>query len=172
MDEPEESGEDRRTYTVDYQVVVEVDEETGNPVLETWTKDGVVHRENGPAIIMFDHYSRHKVEERWMRNGEVHRDGDKPAWCHYDLNSGNLDSISYYKRGKLHRDGDRPAQISFRSDSDGALAREEYWIDGQRHRDRFAAVIVYDRETGGLLWEKYYKHGYELSVLGTKPIGP
>lgn len=172
MDEYEDEEEDSRTYTIEYQVSVEVDEETGNPVLETWMKDGTVHREHGPAIVRFDHLTRHKVEERWMHNGELHREGDEPAWSYFDLSDGSADTISFYKNGKLHRDDDKPAQISFCVDSKDVVAREEYWFNGQLHREKLAAIIVYDRETGGVIWEKYYKHGYELTVPGSKPSGP
>lgn len=59
-----------------------------------WYKDGVPHRDGGPAIIGKDGY------EAWIKNGEPHRE-DGPAIIHpgnivswwYEGNRVNLDEI-------------------------------------------------------------------------------
>ena len=56
-----------------------------------WYKNGLLHRENGPAV----EYSNGKKE--WYKNGELHRE-DGPA---IEWKSGNKE---WFKNGKLHRE--------------------------------------------------------------------
>ncbi len=74
-----------------------------------YVKNGMFHREDGPAIVQLNGTTI------WCLDGKKHRDGG-PA----------VESVSgykaWYKNGVLHRD-DGPAVI----DSDGT---EEWWIDG------------------------------------------
>ena len=87
----------------------------GSPVLLTngdqiWYKNGVIHREDGPAVIT-DGGGYH-----WMQNGEYHRESG-PA-------IEDDETKSWYIHGKLHRE-DGPAVV----DSDG---NEEWWVRGEQ----------------------------------------
>ena len=63
----------------------------------SWRKGGLLHRENGPALIWISGYME------WRLDGELHRD-DGPAIK-------NLDgSEKWYQHGKLHREN-APAVI-------------------------------------------------------------
>jgi hypothetical protein len=85
-----------------------------------WYSLGLLHRCDGPAIIM---YSR----EEWWQNGTRHRDGDLPAVI---TNNGDL---YWYSLGLLHR-CDGPAIIMY--------SREEWWQNGTRHRDGDLPAII------------------------------
>ena len=62
-----------------------------------WYKDGLIHREDGPAIIYKD------GAQYWYKNGKYHRDDGPAAICR--------DGSQYWlKNGKYHRD-DGPAII-------------------------------------------------------------
>ncbi len=75
-----------------------------------YIKNGMFHREDGPAIIQLNGTSI------WCLDGKKHREGRGPA----------VESVSgykaWYKNGVLHRN-DGPAI----TDSDGT---EEWWVDG------------------------------------------
>ena len=103
-----------------------------------WYKDGLRHREDGPAIVLKDGI------EIWYKDGKKHRDNDLPAVVDSD------GTEKWYKDGKKHRDNDLPAVIYGGFSS---LNREEWWLNGELHREKGPAVI--DHDTG---W-KYYKNG-------------
>ena len=101
-----------------------------------YTNDkGVLHRENGPAVITADGI------ENWYFNGKLHRDGVKPAIYNKDMTI-----VKYYKHGNLHRDGDLPASIE--------NGRTSYYRNGKLHRDGDLPAIIC--KTGSTY---YYKNG-------------
>jgi hypothetical protein len=51
---------------------------TGVAWIEQWAKDGLPHREDGPAFIQRDPVTGVIVQETWVRNNEPDRD-DGPA---------------------------------------------------------------------------------------------
>ena len=61
-----------------YTVTIQHDAVTGVVVLERWEKDGLTHREHGPALIARDPTTGVMVHETWYRNSKPHRD-DGPA---------------------------------------------------------------------------------------------
>ena len=78
-----------------------------------WYKDGVMHREDGPAYEGCDF-------KEWYIMGELHReDGPAREWS----NGGN----EWYKDGKLHRE-DGPA-IEY-PDGD-----KEWWLSGVKYTE-------------------------------------
>jgi hypothetical protein len=86
----------------------------------TWTRDGVEHRNGGPAMIQSD------GAQFWCQYGDFHRD-DGPAAI---FPGGGRE---WYQHGIQHRD-DGPAVIF----SDGT----QYWYRGGKlHRDDGPAVI-------------------------------
>ena len=77
--------------------------------------DGVVHREDGPAVIDY-HESQF-----YYQNGKCHReDGPAIIWSN--------GSEDYIQNGKFHRE-DGPARIF----SSGA---KEYWVNGVRFTEK------------------------------------
>lgn len=99
--------------------------------IEYWYKDGLLHRDQGPAIV----YGNYKV---WYKDGFIHRD-DAPAITWNDKHE------EWYRYGKLHRD-DGPAVVK----EDGT---KEWLKDGVWHRLDGPAVIYPD---GFRYW---YKNG-------------
>jgi hypothetical protein len=101
----------------------------------TWTRNGVAHRNDGPAVIYSD------GRQFWYQHGKLHRDGD-PAAIYPDGRQ------SWYQHGKPHRN-DGPAQIC----SDGI---QMWYFYGELHRDDGAAVIY---PNGERYW---YMHGKSI----------
>lgn len=76
-----------------------------------WYKDGVMHREDGPAVLV-------KNAEIWMRDGKYHRiDGPAVSWT-------IKKRYEYWVDGLQHRD-DGPAIID-------PVKGDEWWQRGER----------------------------------------
>lgn len=95
-----------------------------------WFKDGLLHRDGGPAQIDAD------GTEYWYQNGKLHRT-DGPAFIIKDGYQG------WFFNGDYHRNGDEPAIIH----ADGSL---EWWVHGKCHRENGPAY--YDAEEGVYNW--------------------
>ena len=93
-----------------------------------WYKEGILHREDGPAIDLVD------GSKEWYKEGLRHRK-DGPA---VEYVSGTR---KWYKEGKLHRE-DGPA-IEY---ADGT---KEWWKEGKLHREDGPAIELVD---GGKEW--------------------
>lgn len=64
-------------------------------------KNGIIHREDGPAII--EYYPEGEIRsETYFMNGNRHRSDDLPAKLWYGR-KGNIREKVYYKNGKMHR---------------------------------------------------------------------
>lgn len=71
----------------------------GSPLLnESYFVDGISHRTDGPADIMY-YPNGNIIEEVYLVDGECHRLGE-PASTKYDEN-GNITYKAYYQNGKL-----------------------------------------------------------------------
>ncbi|WP_061961108.1 hypothetical protein [Demequina flava] len=94
-------------------------------LVEAWYTDGVLTREDGPAMTWAD-----GAQEFWV-DGRLHRDGG-PA-VQYPQPYGGYDEgpDEYWVQGRLHRT-DGPARTAFRSSKDPALGHGEYFFDGRR----------------------------------------
>jgi hypothetical protein len=75
----------RRTWSVRptlpeevYTVTIEHDAATAVVVRERWRKDGLDHREHGPALIVRDAITGVVVNEKWCKKGHLDR-SDGPA---------------------------------------------------------------------------------------------
>ena len=112
-----------------------------------WRKDGQLHREGAPAVIM------PSIGTEWYINGKLHRD-DAPAV--EQLNGTQL----WYQHGKAHRE-DGPA-LSY------AGGYREWLVDGKRHREDGPAV---EKPNGG---KEYWLKGRWVPVMTEKkkPEGP
>lgn len=107
-----------------------------------WCVDGLLHREDGPAIEGPSGVS-------FYRYGKLHRDGG-PA---VELKDG---TTRWYQHGVLHRE-DGPA-------SEDPRGRKEWWFNGERHRDGGPAILVDD------VYEVWYKHNKMHRVDGPSVI--
>lgn len=96
-------------------------EDDGPAVINTrygwaaWYKNGLLHRENGPA-------EREDCREYWYKDGQLHRE-DGPAVTTTAVKI-------WYKNGKYHR-LDGPAII--RNRDDGSISKLEYWVEGTNY---------------------------------------
>ena len=132
--------------------------DTKNPVVEikdgrkveTWRKDGIPHRTDGPAQITY-HENGNINHEEWYQSGERHRE-DGPAWLEYK-EDGTLHWEYWYKNGKQHRDNDEPAEIMHSKGSPSM----EWYQNGLCHREGKPAQITY--QDGHWVWEIYNQHG-------------
>ena len=102
--------------------------------VEVWTKGGVIHCEDGPAVIYPNGH------EEWWQNGEKHRE-DGPAV------SGPYSNTEWWVRGELHRE-DGPAVVG----NDGIT---EFRVHGKLHRVNGPAFIEVHIESGRELYEWY-----------------
>lgn len=103
--------------------------------VEEWKVKGEYHRASGgPAYRLRDYETGVTLEEFYYVNGEMHRDGDKPAFIERHHGSGVVVQESFYKHGVLHREGGKPASL-YRSGKTGALVREIYAEKGKEYRE-------------------------------------
>lgn len=63
-------------------------------IREEWYKHGILHREDGPAVIIYDDYER-IIREEWYDNGILHRE-DGPAVIIYNSDRTVNTTIYYY----------------------------------------------------------------------------
>jgi len=140
-------------------------------------KAGVVHREDGPAVIRT--HPDGSRSEAWCREGDFHRlrgparirvraDGtivseeyfennvrnrmDGPALV--DISDDGTKVVEYYRMGRLHRE-DGPARTV--ANADGVCLEEDYFIRDQRHREDGPARIKTNAE--GERSEEYWHDG-------------
>lgn len=109
-------------------------------VNEYWLFNGVLHREDGPAVIRWDSEKKYKIFEYWCINGLTHRDGGEPAELHYNKD-GTIRSKAWYRNGKHYRDNELPAEIKYYNGE-----RIEFWYEND-HVYRSGgrpAIIGYD----------------------------
>lgn len=112
--------------------VVKRNAETGAVRLEEYWLDGQLHRENGPATIMWTPEGTLSAEQ-YFWHGIQHREpGEGPALVTYYSTSARGEI--YMRHGKKHRDPkDGPAVISHNPET-GAISRQEYWYEGKKVR--------------------------------------
>lgn len=131
--------------------------------------NGVLHREDGPAVI------RVSGTQEWYQEGVLHRDNDLPALIHW---TGRQE---WYHKGLLHRDNDLPAYISatgkllkwyqygilHRGNDLPAIFEKDklsiWYKDGQMHRDvnqfGVANAAMNGFKKDGTEVTKWYLHG-------------
>lgn len=72
----------------------------GGATIEIYTKDGMPHREDGPAIIWKK--SEYEYKELYCRNGVLHRGNDEPAVIHRVAYPAKINK-EYFDNGKYIR---------------------------------------------------------------------
>jgi hypothetical protein len=126
---------------------------------ECWRDhDGRVHRLDGPAITIFDP-DNETVRQEWFISGVRHREDDKPAIVipyrgpvvdESGVPLDTTDEMSFYRYGRLHRENGKAAVIARETklafdkgtyQCNPYSRIEEFWEDGQRHRDKSPAVV-------------------------------
>lgn len=90
-------------------------------------KNGMLHNENGPAII----YDNGKtLTQKWYINDKQHRENDLPAVIE---DFGDKQTKEWYLNGERHRDNDLPAIEHY-------SGHKEWYVNGQKHRDNGPAI--------------------------------
>jgi hypothetical protein len=123
------------------------DNATGVIMDEQYWRDGKRHRDHGPAHIRRDE-TRKVLLEAWCAEGKLHRDPKEgPAlWQVLDGPHGYSErpctEIRYCVRGELHRDEEDGPAWTKRDNETGVPVTEEYWRDGDLHREDGPAVIT------------------------------
>lgn len=98
---------------------------------ERWYKNGILHRDDGPAFTFAG-------VQAWCQHGKLHRDNG-PAKIFFN------GSYQWYQHGKLHRDNDHAVF------SDGSF----FWYkNGQLHNDNDMPACMYKDGT-----KKWYENG-------------
>jgi hypothetical protein len=137
--------------------------EEGEIVREIWTKDGIIHRDDGPAMKIIDDTTKYEV---YCKMGKIHRDND-PAILHYYLKENDeyeLEDVWYYKNGYAHRE-DGPSNIEYTWDEEGLrTVHKFYYLYGCTRIPRKDGGASYEveREDGRTFkqwW--YYENCYD-----------
>lgn len=116
---------------------------------ELWLVNGVLHRDDEPAVIRWDREHTHKLREYYYKNGLIHRDGDEPAEIGYG-SFGN--SKTWYKNGQRQRDNGLPPKVKYYKTGE---VKREIWYD------REPSCLFYSKE--GIVCEKI--HNKKMYVL-------
>jgi antitoxin component YwqK of YwqJK toxin-antitoxin module len=103
----------------------------GNLRLVIYRKDGLYHREDGPAKIWYDKYETQIELEEYYFEGKSHRDSDDPSEIWYYRN-GNVRGEVWRKEGLRHR-LDGPACVSYYES--GGVRQEVYYYENKKHRE-------------------------------------
>ena len=134
------------------------DEATGVALIERYWRNGVIHRDHGPAEIERKPDGT-VFREAWVRNGEWHRaPGEGPASV---VRQGNgIDFFEWHVMGKPHRDP-REGPALIRHDRIKGTVQEEFWVEGgYRAAADGPASVTRDRD--GNVIEELFWNGERL----------
>ena len=92
--------------------------------------------------------------DTYFKGASRHRDGDEPARVVYDKN-GRIHSKEYMKNGVFHRESG-PARQFF--NHNGEVVREEWYLNGKLHRTDGAAIVVHNSD-GTPKIEEWFQSG-------------
>jgi len=152
------------TIVEEYTRQVTRDPRTGRIVKEVHLLNGQIHREGGPAHLLFDP-TGNLIRERWFLRGvQVRNDG--PSGTDWD-SSGNVTFQVWTTEYGLHREGGLPAKMSHDPDT-GIVVREEFYLFGKEHHDRGPSLIERDPQSGIVVFEEWKQHG-QLTRIGGNP---
>ncbi|MFS2318908.1 hypothetical protein RMQ97_13305 [Maricaulis sp. D1M11] len=127
---------------------------------EEWLIDGLLHRNDGPAITVTDSDGI-AVLEAWFQNGLLHRE-DGPSQIERDMQTERVVTELWHSRGQLHRENG-PAVINTDWET-GHVIREQYFIRGKLHREQEGfADITYDRISGVWTKRSKFSFGHEIA---------
>lgn len=121
---------------------------------EVWFYMGIQHRKGAPSKIEYE--NNVKRLEVWIENGFRHRI-DGPAEISYYEDGKTIKFTNIFKHGKLHRK-DGPAVLHYRKD--GSSHIEQWHVNDQTHRTDGPAIYSI-RKNGYIDKIKWYIHGIE-----------
>jgi len=191
--------EDRMFHRDGAPALLLYDPRTGT-TREAWCQYGKVHREDGPAnIIYYDYEEKSVKSEEWFRNSEPFRTGDLPTkqtyhedgtlksqeWSSKDdryhrengparifyNEAGIVSQEIWNKQGRIHREGG-PANTLY--NEEGGLYQEEWYQDDDLyrvHREDGPAVVQYNKQGGTVERESWFEDGSELRSVRYRPDG-
>ncbi len=100
---------------------------TGKITHEVWSKDGILDRADGPAVIFRDPLTNVVTKEVWNKAGVTDRTGG-PAFIIRNAKTGIVTHEEWWRNGERDR-GDGPADVK-RDAKTGRVISEEWWKDG------------------------------------------
>lgn len=109
----------------------------GLPIKIEFWQNGLLHRENEPAVIacFVNNFNKLYVQAlRYYKNGMIHTYSEDKPMLLYDLQSNMLNEESYYKNGLLHN-LNGPAIIKYNNSSYNGISiskHEEYYINNKK----------------------------------------
>jgi hypothetical protein len=145
----------------------------GRVLREAWyDANDELHRENGPALVEYDHRGR-LSSQHWYYAGMMHREGG-PAETYYSQLTGRLDAKVWFSGGMLHRSRG-PAHILFNQFT-GAVNIEMWYQEGVLHRASGPAYIDHTSRAEDGVYQEWYDHGTIVlrgrCEIGDKPKEP
>lgn len=152
-----------------YEVTIEEihDPEHWECIRQSWTKNGIVHRIDGPAIQLFpieddtmtftEILNEAPLIQEWYFNGKLHRDNG-PARI---VDDGTTRIEEWFENNNLHRMG-APAitETSLLSD---VVEAEQWYHQGKLHRINGPAVVNRDDSSGEVISEQHHINGVRQS---------
>lgn len=140
-------------------------------------ENNILHREDGPAVIMYDEKNKIKLKAYYTR-GMLHRE-DGPALIEYNKN-GYVEKIHYYMNDIRHRK-DGPAIIDYYWNGSKIFSFHYYYNDMLHRCPRliscypkiwdYGPAEVYYNMNGLPISEKYYTKG-KLNRIQNVSDGP
>jgi len=152
----------------DLPAVIVRDPDTNAVLRQDWYRNGIEHRDGGPALIM--HCDDGLTIWEWKECGEFHREGDLPA-REFTEADGLVSMSAWFIRGIPHRVG-KPQFIQ-RNERTGKMSYEKWHQRGEEHRADGPAEIFYDKD-GKPELERYYLWGRPVSAaeIGCSGLDP
>jgi hypothetical protein len=68
-------------------------------VKEEWKLDGILHRQFGPAVKIFEPELGRSIRHEYYDGGQLHRYGG-PAIIDFDPDTGEIAAVRFFERGK------------------------------------------------------------------------
>lgn len=121
---------------------------------ECYYKNGLLHREDGPAIIIKK--NNKLICQKYYIDGKLNNNNG-PAIIEYDNDI--ITKKSFYRDGLCHNDDDKPAILIYNNDKKNYHVKESYYFNnGVLHRHDKPSVIFYNTDTQ-VYDQYYYEHG-------------
>lgn len=176
-----------------YDVHVFKSDELDGKLVEIWRLNDAIHRENGPARVVYGE-SGDIITQVWYRQNKLHRIA-APAILH---NDGGRQEECWYENGIAHRVGapaivrtynniktseiwslatvglhrlDGPALFEC-DPSTGVVTQEEWHVNGRRHRTNGPALVHRNSQTGEIYKSEFWQNGRRRQPNNKLPVVP
>jgi len=142
------------------------DNETGVLVTEEYWRNGVLHRENGPAIVHHSPDGVVRYEAHWR--GDQYRDASEgPATIVYDA-EGRVEVQEWFGADGKHREAaEGPARISH--DHAMGWVREDFYVSGKYRPASLGPASVTRDQAGNAVREEFWD-GERMHLQPPEPI--